>query len=160
MTDKYGRQDEKAWLLIIKIFGDETTPPVEKMNMLPTDKDSVERRKRVLDNMNSCFLKENGYNVIDKALAKLFIVGVMELRDGNHAIGISYMETALTAKGASIEEIKQITKFASRFPKNAMEAAGDPLNTNRSEGMLSNRGGVFQMKRALETGLYNEVNVK
>ena len=88
MTDKYERQDEKAWLLIIKIFGDETTPPVEKMNMLPTDKDSVERRKRVLDNMNSCFLKENGYNVIDKALAKLFIVGVMELRDGNHAIGI------------------------------------------------------------------------
>jgi len=160
MTYTYGRQDENAWLLIIKIFGDETTPPVEKMRMLPDDPDSVERRQRVLENMNACFLNEDGYNVIDKALAKLFIMGVMELRDGNIAKGMQCMHTALDAKGVSIKEIGQITKFAGRFPKDAIEAAGDPLNTNCSEGMLSNRGGTFQFKRAMATGLYDELNVE
>jgi len=160
MEYTYGTKDENAKLLTIKIFGDETTQPIKKMRMLSNDPDSIERSKRVLDNMNARFSNEDGYNSIDKALAKLFITGVIEMRDGDYVQGIQCVEAALDAKGASIEDISQITEFASRFPKIAIEAAGDPLNTNISERMLSKRGKFFQVMWAFDTRLGDKVNVE
>ncbi len=163
MDYTYSASDEKAWKLVIKIFGEQTTPIIDEklVNRLePKDEATVARRQRLLKDMDHKFMVEDGYNFIDIALSRLFINGVRYFKAENTADAIVNIRAALKAKGCSDKEIEQIQEFAQRFPNDAMQAAGDPVNTNPISGMLSNWGCYVQINSGMAKGVLDHVNPK